>query len=208
MGADDDPYDYSDDDSEFKALYAEYLARQPKQDDSAISGGFHRIVGRAGRQAERLKSPYIGAEHILLAIAADRRGRAARVLRSMGVDLRAIRAAVLARLDPDDQLDDYSEMIVSPSARMVIRRSSQEARSLGHRCLGPEHLLLSLLDGDWGIASEVLQENGASLADARRAVERVLRQPLRLPLPGWLPGPKWLFLASWLPLRKRQPEPQ
>jgi ATP-dependent Clp protease ATP-binding subunit ClpA len=58
-------------------------------------------------------------------------------------------------------------------ARMVVVRSQDEARALGHRFIGTEHLLLGLLCEDTGVAAGVLSDAGLH-ADAVRAQIRRL----------------------------------
>lgn len=60
----------------------------------------------------------------------------------------------------------------SQQARAVVVRSQDEARALGHRFIGTEHLLLSMLDDEAGTTAEVLREAGVRAEDVR---ERILR---------------------------------
>ena len=45
-----------------------------------------RLLENAGAEAERLKDEYIGVEHLLIAIADERGGDAARILAELGID--------------------------------------------------------------------------------------------------------------------------
>lgn len=51
-------------------------------------------------------------------------------------------------------------------ARSVVTRSQDEARSLGHRQVSPDHLLLALIRSD-GVAGRALREAGADYAALR-----------------------------------------
>ena len=53
-----------------------------------------RLFENANTEAERLKDEFVGTEHILIAIAADRQGEAARILREFGIDQEKIYRAL------------------------------------------------------------------------------------------------------------------
>jgi hypothetical protein len=61
----------------------------------------------------------------------------------------------------------------SEAALQAIRFARQEAASMKHRSVGPEHLLLGLLRDDRGPAIETLEALGISFAAARREVRRL-----------------------------------
>jgi Clp amino terminal domain, pathogenicity island component len=54
----------------------------------------HRVLDLAREEAERVGHRYLGPEHVLLGVLVERHSRAARVLRTAGVDLAAARAAL------------------------------------------------------------------------------------------------------------------
>ena len=56
-----------------------------------------KVLEAARDEADRLKDEYIGVEHLLLAIAAERGGQSAQILRKAGVDQEKVYAA-LARI--------------------------------------------------------------------------------------------------------------
>ena len=59
-------------------------------------------------------------------------------------------------------------------ARQSLSMAQEEARRLNHGYIGTEHLLLGLLREEEGIASRVLTDMGLSVAQVRRAVERMV----------------------------------
>lgn len=64
-----------------------------------FTGRAKKVLERALRESLALRHGYIGSEHILLAIAADRTALAARVLASLGVDPSAVRQRVSDALE-------------------------------------------------------------------------------------------------------------
>jgi len=63
---------------------------------------------------------------------------------------------------------------MSPAAREVMTLTENQARSLGHRYIGTEHILLGLLTAERGIACRVLAAAGVSQRQVRTDVERII----------------------------------
>ena len=61
-------------------------------------------------------------------------------------------------------------------ARQVVVFASEEARTLGHDCIGTEHLLLGLLRDEEGVAARVLASYNISLEAVRAQIIRVIGQ--------------------------------
>jgi ATP-dependent Clp protease ATP-binding subunit ClpC len=60
-----------------------------------------KVLALAGKEAKALNHSYIGTEHILLGLLREGEGVAARVLKSLDVDIEQCRNAILAELDPN-----------------------------------------------------------------------------------------------------------
>ena len=71
----------------------------------------------------------------------------------------------------------------SAEVRRVVALAGEEASRVGHRYVGPEHLLLGMLREDRSGAARVLQAEGVDLEAARAAVGRLAAQ-------GVVPGPR------------------
>jgi ATP-dependent Clp protease ATP-binding subunit ClpA len=67
-------------------------------------------------------------------------------------------------------------------ARRVMELAQDEAALLGHRYLGPEHLVLGTLRDGGSVAARVLRAHGVELVTARAAMRRLADQ-------GVVPGP-------------------
>ena len=59
-------------------------------------------------------------------------------------------------------------------ARRVIVDAQNEARSLGHDYIGPEHILLGLIHEGDGVAAQVLVGLGVDLDRTRQLVTQIL----------------------------------
>jgi ATP-dependent Clp protease ATP-binding subunit ClpC len=66
-------------------------------------------------------------------------------------------------------------------ARRVVTLAEEEARLLSHNYIGPEDILLGLLDEGEGVAARVLESLGISLEAAREQVEEIKGQGQQAP---------------------------
>jgi Clp amino terminal domain, pathogenicity island component len=71
----------------------------------------------------------------------------------------------------------------SEQADRVLDLAREEADLLGHRYLGPEHLVLGVLREGGSGASQILEANGVNLAAARVELRRLAER-------GLVPGPR------------------
>ena len=92
---------------------------------------------------------------MLLGLIADGEGIAARVLVNIGLDLSTGRAAVEELASPGDAAV-VGQIGLTPRGKLLIDKGVAEARKLGHRFIGTEHLLLGLQVPD-GIGYRILQ---------------------------------------------------
>lgn len=132
-----------------------------------------RVLQLAQEEAQRLGHNYIGTEHMLLGLVREGGGVAARVLTDMGVELDRVRTEVefivgrgQPRSNPRSHLD-MGEMGLTPRAKRVLELAVDEARNLGHKFVGTEHLLLGLVGEDEGVAANILEGMGLSLGGVR-----------------------------------------
>jgi hypothetical protein len=102
-----------------------------------------RVLEAATSEARGLGHPYIGTEHLLLALYAEPDGVAAKVLTGAGIDRDAVEEAVLRRLPRRDETPE-PPLPHTPRAVAVIEGTVREALLLGHNYVGTEHLLLAL----------------------------------------------------------------
>lgn len=61
----------------------------------------------------------------------------------------------------------------------VIMLAQEEARRLGHNLVGTEQILLGLIGEGTGVAAKVLNEQGVTLQDARKEVEKIIGRGTR-----------------------------
>jgi ATP-dependent Clp protease ATP-binding subunit ClpC len=141
-----------------------------------FSEGARRVLTRAQSEAQRLGHSYIDTEHILLGIASEDAGIAARVLSNLGVSMNKIQAAVEFVIGKGEPRSSSVEVDLAPRAKRAIEFAVDEARRLNSSYIGVEHLLLGLLREGEGVACSVLESFGITLERAREEVNRVIKQ--------------------------------
>ena len=134
-----------------------------------------RVLTIAQEEARQMNHSYIGTEHILLGLAREEEGVAAKILTNLGVSLNKVRSAV-EFISGRGERPSTGETGLTPRAKRVIELAIDEARQLGHNYIGTEHLLLGLLREGEGVAAGVLDSLGVTLERARSETAQVLSQ--------------------------------
>jgi ATP-dependent Clp protease ATP-binding subunit ClpA len=129
-----------------------------------------RVLKRAREDApRRFNHTYVGTEHLLLALAEEEDGPAARALVRFGVT-------------PDKVADEIASVIGrgshpitgtpgdTPRTKMVLAMVAGEAQRLDHPFAGSGHLLLALIREGEGIAAGILDSLGVDMLELRDAV--------------------------------------
>src|SRR5579859_4086321 len=88
-----------------------------------------KVLSFSQEEARRLNHHYIGTEHLLLGLLRERDGGAANVLRSLGVELEAVRNAVEFIIGRGDRIV-LGEIGLTPRAKIVMKLAVDEARRL------------------------------------------------------------------------------
>ncbi|MFO0100014.1 MAG: ATP-dependent Clp protease ATP-binding subunit, partial [Aphanizomenon sp.] len=132
-----------------------------------------KVIMLAQEEARRLGHNFVGTEQILLGLIGEGTGVAAKVLKSMGVNLKDARIEVEKIIGRGSGFVAV-EIPFTPRAKRVLELSLEEARQLGHNYIGTEHLLLGLIREGEGVAARVLENLNVDLTKVRTQVIRML----------------------------------
>src|ERR671910_1554024 len=157
------------------------VLRNLVQQQSQGSGGvFEMLSGEAQEAVMRAReasagttrTAAIGTDHLLAGVVVGD-NVATEVLRRAGANVEGMRDQFREfRGDPGDQVYTFT-----PSAKRALQLSFTAARQMGVAQVGSEHLLLGLLGEGDGNAYRILQQHGASDAEAlRREILRLMQQ--------------------------------
>ena len=89
-----------------------------------------KVLALAGKEAKSLNHSYVGTEHILLGLLREGEGVAARVLKSLDVDVERCRNEILSELDPNFSSSEESEASVVGSGTSDEKGKDQKTPAL------------------------------------------------------------------------------
>jgi hypothetical protein len=132
------------------------------------------IVASAITEARGFGHRYLGTEHLLLALSADR-GLAGTALAEFGLTEGVVRGSI-ERIIGLCHSSGASTLGITPRTKRVFEAAIKEAKRVGRqRCADNEHLLLALASGD-GVAGEILAERGAGEEAIRERLATLLER--------------------------------
>lgn len=103
------------------------------------------VIKQAGKIARERKHPYIGTEHLLLALRKEYSGVAGQVLAKNGVDAEKISRLIDELVAPDEEVKVSTRPEQSPRFQFLLKSSEQECGRLHTEYVGTEHLLLAMI---------------------------------------------------------------
>ncbi len=132
-----------------------------------------KVIMLSQEESRRLGHNFVGTEQILVGLIGEENGIAAKVLRSMGVNLKD------ARIEVEKVVGRGSgfvalEIPFTPEAKRVLEFAQAESEELGHNYIGTEHLLLGLISESENQAVKVMETFGVDLTKIRPQVIRML----------------------------------
>ena len=135
-----------------------------------------KVMQIAREEAVRLGNDYVGTEHLLLGLVKEGDGVAVAVLRSMSVDLEELSANIEKAITSTGGMMTIGQMLpFTPRAKKVLEIAANEARSMSHKYIGTEHLLLALMKDTESTASNALASAGLEYEKVKEEINRVLR---------------------------------
>ncbi|SDT79349.1 Clp protease N-terminal domain-containing protein [Actinoplanes derwentensis] len=162
-------------------------------EDPTIRAALHSAAGEVDEQFVRAAIiRHLGGDTPAQSIA-DRDAEDAEVLKSIGIDLEAVRAAIeenfgagalrLPRPAPKKKgifgrlSAGYQHRPFSARNKKVLELSLREALRLKHNYIAPEHIMLGILREGQGLAMLILTERGVDFDVARDRLTRALNTP-------------------------------
>ena len=135
-----------------------------------------KVLVFAQEEARGLHQPYVGTEHVLLALLKEEDGLAAQALERLGVHYEATVAAIRRIVTIDESTDVSGHLSFTPRVKRVLENSLREAMQMGQSYISTEHLLLGIIRENEGTAIEVLERMGVSGDDLRAALNDLVGQ--------------------------------
>jgi ATP-dependent Clp protease ATP-binding subunit ClpC len=133
---------------------------------SQFTERLQRVLIIAKREAIRLKDDAIGSEHLLIGLIKEGGGVGITVLINLDLNPEKVLKAILEshqRRPGGVNLLGGSEPPLTEEAREIINYAKEEAKQLGHKYVGTEHLLLGILRHEDNVAAQVLFSFGIDI---------------------------------------------
>ena len=127
-----------------------------------------KVLVLAQEEARALHQPYVGTEHVLLALLKEKEGLAAQALDHLGVTYEATLTCVQQLIKGDASADVSGHLSFTPRVKRVLENSLREAMQMGKSYISTEHLLLGIVREGEGAAIDVLRKLGVE-GDAIRS---------------------------------------
>jgi ATP-dependent Clp protease ATP-binding subunit ClpC len=139
-----------------------------------------KAVMLAQEEARRMGHNLVGTEQILLGVLSEKTSAAAKVLTESGIQLEDARLEVQKIIGRGSGFVPV-EIPFTPRVKRVFEQALIEARQLGQSYISPEHLLLALARDGEGVASRILENLGADLANLRTQLIRSMGESVSQP---------------------------
>ena len=125
-----------------------------------------RVLALAQKEAQNMRHPYVGTEHMLLALVCEARDDVPGLPENLTED--AVRSAIRIFIGQGTGLQNPMEL--TPRAKKLLENSVREAQRLGHPYVTSAHLWLALLSESEGVAARILTTPGCDREMLRRSV--------------------------------------
>jgi len=128
----------------------------------------------AKEEAERLMRSHIDPEHFLLGLLRERSGIAYTVFVSQDIDVSTLIKEIRSKSDHGNIIMARGSLPFSALAKKVLDYSFEEAKMLGSKFVGSEHILLGLLREERSRAYLILSREGLKLSAVRDEILRLI----------------------------------
>jgi len=129
----------------------------------------------AQEEAKRLRSNYVGAEHLCLGMLRENDQSVIKTLEHFRADPMQIKDRIEeSLLIKEGPASDSPELPFNPQIKKIIALAWDEARGLGHSYVGVEHLFLGMLREGSGVTGKIFADYVISPAAAKDRIISLL----------------------------------
>lgn len=133
------------------------------------------VILEARKESRDFKHGYIGTEHILLGIL-NEGGYAASVLNKNNIYSKDIREKIESYLGYGEIEVLSSDLLLTPRTKHLLDVSFEEVKNFNHKYVNPEHILLSLLKEEDGVAYTILTQLQADIKSIKNDIYTFLEE--------------------------------
>lgn len=136
-----------------------------------------QILIMAHKVSNKLGHHQVGSEHFLIALISPQNSQVAQLLQKQGINLIDIQVEVERMKGKGPKTKGY-QMNFTACAKHIFDNALEESTAHHHSWIGPEHLLLGLLEESESTAVRILNLKGLNLQELRSALRAANQQIL------------------------------
>jgi ATP-dependent Clp protease ATP-binding subunit ClpC len=137
-------------------------------------------LDRATEEARRFGDPYVGTDHVLLALASLETAAAKQVLDALEMTTERLNGLIrFIRGGEQTMANGECEYAFSPRLQRVLAAAAKDSAKRSHAEIGTLHLLSGLLREKEGLAVFLLESPGVGLERAGGAIAHAHREGLK-----------------------------
>jgi len=134
--------------------------------NSKFTGKAQNALSGAMNEARELGHTYIGSEHLILGLAAERECAASRMLKAKGASFDRLKNAVISA-SGKGLPSGVGARDMTPCLKKIIEDSAALSAQFGQNYIGTEHLLLATLSDTSSVALRLLESCGVQVSDLK-----------------------------------------
>lgn len=166
--------------SDFHSIASQLGTPLPREREATnieeyISENTKEIIQQAAETAVNFGRREVDTEHLLYALADS--DVVQEIFKQFKLKSEDIKGYIETNAPKGDQkaADEKNiEVTVSPRVKQVLEQAFASSRQLGHSYVGPEHLLIGLLQEDEGMAGDILRKYGLTPESLRQKIVKVV----------------------------------
>jgi ATP-dependent Clp protease ATP-binding subunit ClpC len=149
------------------------------------------VLSIARKEAETTKSDYVGSEHLFMALLREGSGVAVKALENVSVDLAALHSRIAKSVTSNGQetlqqsmkgTEQQVGLHFSPQAKVLLENTLLEAKMMGSRHVGTEHLLLAVLNPkNESFPKDILNAIGVNYDTIRQEIQDIIDEDIEVP---------------------------
>ncbi len=126
-----------------------------------FNGKANKVLNIAEAEARKLRSEYIGTEHILLGLIMEPNSVAGSLFNRYGVNEEDVREKIILYNGVNEVKRSKDDRIYfSPKTQSVLEAADRESKKMNAKAIGTEHILMGLLSEQNCVAIRILSELG------------------------------------------------
>lgn len=143
--------------------------------DQYLSAHTKELIQEAGQSALKLKRNEVDTEHLLYALSGN--DVIKEIFKQFKINEQDVKGYIESNAPKgteEAKKGDTVELTISPRIKNVMELAFRASQELGHSYIGPEHLLVGLVEEEDGMAGDLLRKYGLTSESVRQKIVKVV----------------------------------